>query len=83
MSTISSATVRWQNLAGAALLAAAAAIKNWWCTYINWRLRQAAVAHLESLSDRQLKDIGLTRSQIRSAVSHGLAARAYPLVPSF
>ena len=82
MSTMSSATVRCQNLSGAALVAAAA-LKHWWSAYINWRLQRAAVAHLCSLSDRQLKDIGLTRSQIRSAVSHGLAGRGHPVVHSF
>jgi uncharacterized protein YjiS (DUF1127 family) len=80
---MSSATVRCHNLSGAVLVAAAAAIKHWWSAYINWRLQRAAVAHLCSLSDRQLKDIGLTRSQIRSAVSHGLAGHGDPVVPSF
>ncbi len=83
MSTMSSATVRYQNVSAALFLAAAATIKHWWSAYINWRLQRAAVAHLQSLSDRQLKDIGLSRSQIRSAVSHGRVEPAYPLVPSF
>jgi uncharacterized protein YjiS (DUF1127 family) len=34
--------------------------------YITWRTEQAAIAQLWSMTDRELKDIGLTRSQIRA-----------------
>ena len=36
--------------------------------YTSWRVQQAAIAHLRSMSDRELKDIGLSRSQIECAV---------------
>jgi uncharacterized protein YjiS (DUF1127 family) len=36
--------------------------------YIAWRIEQAAIAQLVSMSDRALKDIGLTRGQIPGAV---------------
>jgi uncharacterized protein YjiS (DUF1127 family) len=36
--------------------------------YITWRIEQAAIAQLWAMSDRELKDIGLTRSEITRAV---------------
>jgi uncharacterized protein YjiS (DUF1127 family) len=45
-----------------------AALKRWWVAYITWRIEQAAIAQLWSMSDRELKDIGLTRSEITSNV---------------
>jgi len=36
--------------------------------YINWRLEQVVINQLWSMSDRALKDIGLTRSEIATAV---------------
>ena len=46
----------------------AAALKRWWMAYLTWRLEQAAIAQLGALSDRELKDIGLRRCEIESAV---------------
>jgi len=73
MSTISSTAVRRRNAAGG-LLAMAAAIKRWWDSHIALRVERAAIAQLESMSDRDLKDIGLTRSEITGAV-RGESAR--------
>lgn len=39
--------------------------------YARWTSRQAARHHLEALDDRMLKDIGINRGQIDSAVSSG------------
>jgi uncharacterized protein YjiS (DUF1127 family) len=50
------------------VLKVAASLKRWWMAYITWRTQQAAVALLWSMSDRQLKDIGLTRSEITYVV---------------
>jgi uncharacterized protein YjiS (DUF1127 family) len=36
-----------------------------------WRSRQAALAELSGLSDRELADIGLTRQEIPTAVQRG------------
>jgi uncharacterized protein YjiS (DUF1127 family) len=47
---------------------AKAAVKRWWGSYIAWRVEQAAIAQLRSMSDRELHDIGLARSQIEAAV---------------
>jgi uncharacterized protein YjiS (DUF1127 family) len=46
----------------------AVTVKWWWVGYMIWRIEQAAIAQLCSLSDRELKDIGITRSEILSAV---------------
>jgi uncharacterized protein YjiS (DUF1127 family) len=37
--------------------------------YMTWRIERAAIAVLSAMSDRELKDIGLTRGEIASAVS--------------
>jgi uncharacterized protein YjiS (DUF1127 family) len=38
---------------------------------VSWRLEQTAIAQLEALSDRELRDIGLTRSEIECSVKRG------------
>jgi uncharacterized protein YjiS (DUF1127 family) len=40
--------------------------------YLTWRLQQTAIAQLKALSDRDLKDIGVRRCEIESAVKGGL-----------
>ena len=45
-----------------------ARFKRWWSSYLTWRLERAAIRQVSSLSDRQLKDIGLDRSEIMRAV---------------
>jgi len=37
-------------------------------TYLTWRIEQAAITQLELMDDRELRDIGLTRSSITRAV---------------
>ena len=59
---------------------AAAAVKHWWAAYIAWRVEQAAIVQLQSMSDRDLKDIGLTRSEIARAVRGG-RRQAIPVSP--
>ena len=46
----------------------AAAVKRVYAAYIAWRMRQAALATLRSMSERELRDIGLARSEIDHAV---------------
>jgi uncharacterized protein YjiS (DUF1127 family) len=54
-----------------------ATAKRWWLAYIVWRMERAATGRLWSMTDRELKDIGLTRMEIVSAVRGELArARA-------
>ena len=47
----------------------AAILKSWCAAYIARRIERAAILQLHSMSDRELHDIGLTRSQIRRAVT--------------
>jgi uncharacterized protein YjiS (DUF1127 family) len=39
-----------------------------WAHYLKWRIEQQAITHLRSMSDAQLDDIGLVRSQIEPAL---------------
>ena len=68
MSTISSKAARHSKAAYGPLAMARAAVKRWWDAFIAWRVQEAAIAQLTSMSDRDLKDIGLPRSQIEAAV---------------
>ncbi|HWE21138.1 MAG TPA: DUF1127 domain-containing protein [Hyphomicrobiaceae bacterium] len=45
-----------------------AILKRWWAAYERRRVERLAIARLEEMSDRQLKDIGIARSQIEFAV---------------
>ena len=69
MSTISSAPTAAQGISGQSwTIRLVATLKRWWVAYLTWRIEQAAITQLGSMSDRVLKDIGLTRSGIPSAV---------------
>lgn len=57
-----------EAVAGGLLTMAVAAVRRWWGAYIAWRVQEAAIAHLKSMSDRDLRDIGLSRSQIDASV---------------
>jgi uncharacterized protein YjiS (DUF1127 family) len=48
---------------------AAATLQRWWLLYRSWRIEQAAITQLLSMSDCELKDIGIGRSEVESAVS--------------
>jgi uncharacterized protein YjiS (DUF1127 family) len=54
-----------------------AALKKWWAARLVQRREIAAIRELEAMSDHQLKDIGLVRSQIEFAV-RGSRDRALP-----
>lgn len=49
-------------------LGLAAAARRWWSNYSRWRIEQLAIAQLHAMSDYELKDIGLKRSEIDNAV---------------
>ena len=78
MSTMSSAPTAPQEMAGqswAKDLVKDSWVKdlgttlNRWCVaYLTWRIERAAITQLGSMSDRQLRDIGISRSEIVSAV---------------
>jgi uncharacterized protein YjiS (DUF1127 family) len=44
-----------------------ATAKRTWVAYMTWRIERAAIDQLSAMSDRQLKDIGLTRGEIVAA----------------
>jgi uncharacterized protein YjiS (DUF1127 family) len=44
-----------------------ATLTRWWVAYMTWRIERA-ITQLQSMGDRDLKDIGLTRSSITRAV---------------
>ncbi len=46
-------------------------LRSAWRTYCGWYMRRAARRHLVSLDDRMLRDIGICRSEIESAVLRG------------
>jgi uncharacterized protein YjiS (DUF1127 family) len=59
-----------------------AALTRLWAAYLKWRIERQAIAHLRTMSDAQLKDIGLERSQIEHAVLLGMdPPQARPLRP--
>jgi uncharacterized protein YjiS (DUF1127 family) len=43
-------------------------LQSWWLAFLDWRIQREAIFQLEALSDRELKDIGLRRCEIESAV---------------
>ena len=72
MSMTSTAAKR-EQADGGALATAAAALKRLGAAYISWRLAQSAMAVLSSMSERELADVGLSRSDITVAVRSGKA----------
>ena len=56
----------------------AAAVERRWIAYCQWRLEQIAVAQLNAMSDYDLKDIGLVRSEVDGAVRFAPTGGAKP-----
>jgi uncharacterized protein YjiS (DUF1127 family) len=61
-----------QRGAGAALNTVGRALIRCWAAYMTWRIERLAVACLGAMSDRQLRDLGIVRSQIEFAVKNGI-----------
>jgi uncharacterized protein YjiS (DUF1127 family) len=72
MSTISSISTQGETAAGSLAHLVASTARRWWVAYLGWRIEQLAIVRLRSMSERQLKDIGIARSEIAVAVRHGL-----------
>jgi uncharacterized protein YjiS (DUF1127 family) len=72
MSLISSTAEPSSYSAGAGPGGLAAALTRLCAAYVTWRMERMAVAALRSMSDRELRDIGLARSEIGSAVRIGV-----------
>jgi len=71
MSTISSTADRRADAGGGILTMAAAAtaeLKRLWVAYMTWRVERGAIGLLGSMSDCELKDMGVTRSEIERLV---------------
>ena len=68
MSTISGTAGAHQHAACEALARMLSSLRRVWNAYHAWRIREATIGCLKSLSDRQLEDIGLTRAEIDCAV---------------
>lgn len=45
-----------------------ATLRRWGISYLEWRMQRLAAAQLYGMSDRELKDIGLNRSEIHAAL---------------
>ena len=74
MSTMSSATTATQALSRQSWTGdLLATLKRWCVAYIAWRIERAAIAQLCVMSDRQLKDIGVSRCEITRVVTGGTA----------
>jgi uncharacterized protein YjiS (DUF1127 family) len=50
-----------------------ATLQRWWMAYTTWRMERLAIARLREMSDRQLRDIGITRSEAEFAARYGRA----------
>jgi uncharacterized protein YjiS (DUF1127 family) len=68
MRTLSNTIARRGSSDAGILAVLAGGIRCWWDSYNSWRLQEAAIARLKSMSDHELKDIGISRSQIDFAV---------------
>jgi uncharacterized protein YjiS (DUF1127 family) len=69
MSAISSAPAAPQEMAGQSRVKdLGATLNRWYVDYLTWRIGRAAITQLWSMSDRQVRDIGISRSEIVSAV---------------
>jgi uncharacterized protein YjiS (DUF1127 family) len=75
MSTISETAGARQNAACDFFARTLSGLKQAWDAYHAWRIREATIACLKSLSDRQLEDIGLTRAQIGCVVRGAITTR--------
>ena len=69
MRTISSMADR-QDIVGSGFFAAVGrAMRRWWQRRFDRRSQRAAIVQLRGMSDRELRDIGISRSQIEFAVT--------------
>jgi uncharacterized protein YjiS (DUF1127 family) len=64
MSTISDYTNNLRGLAGIDAVWLIRTVRRGLKRFLRWRLEQAAIAQLSSMNDRELRDIGLQRSDI-------------------
>ena len=73
MSTVSDHATQPHEISAISGFWIASILRRFWQTYRNWRIEQAALAQLCSMSDYELRDIGLRRGEIDAAVKGKLA----------
>jgi uncharacterized protein YjiS (DUF1127 family) len=73
MRTIFEPATDLRGLAGTDAVWIGHLIRRCWQAFRNWQIEEAAIAQLSSMSDRELRDIGLNRSEIGFAVKGELA----------
>jgi uncharacterized protein YjiS (DUF1127 family) len=72
MSSISTAPAAASGIAGPfSVHGIRAVLQRWWSACVGWRAERLAISRLRQMSDRQLKDIGVARSDIEFAARHG------------
>ena len=52
-----------RSVGGASPEGLSRALRRWWLAYMEWRLQRLAARLLHRMSDRELEDLGLTRSE--------------------
>jgi uncharacterized protein YjiS (DUF1127 family) len=83
MRTVSSERVAPPSLAGQFWARTVIdAFRRWLLAYKKWRAERAAIEQLQTMTDRELKDIGVTRTDIygavrRNAARYGVYSRYY------
>jgi uncharacterized protein YjiS (DUF1127 family) len=73
VSTVSSIPTPREAFPGGMARAVASALQRCWVAYTTWRIERWAIRRLRAMSDRQLGDIGIVRSDIEFAVKRNLA----------
>jgi uncharacterized protein YjiS (DUF1127 family) len=68
MSTTSNATLQPDVFPTGVSRRVAGILKRWWIAYMKWRLDELAIGQLRAMSDRELKDMGVSRAAIDFAV---------------
>jgi len=78
MSTVSDHAVQPHKINAVSGSWIASTLWRCWQTFLDWRIEQAALAQLYSMSDYELRDIGLRRTEIDAAVKVKLAQPPRP-----
>jgi uncharacterized protein YjiS (DUF1127 family) len=68
MSTITNATLQRDFFLANFSTKVAGILRRWWIAYMKWRLDALAISQLQSMGDRELRDMGVSRAQIELAV---------------
>jgi uncharacterized protein YjiS (DUF1127 family) len=82
MRTLANTAGRQDSCYSGMLAILGAALKRAWAAFISWRVQQAAIAYLQSMSDRELRDIRLSRAEIEFAVTGECRVRPVVVLPA-